>query len=90
MRVLGLLTLTLWLAAAPAFAQRIEPPHWWAGFQDRRLQLMVEADGIAASRPAESGDSPTTPSASAGSRPAYRSLQVRQASGSKARDERLR
>lgn len=55
MRVLGLLTLTLWLAAAPAFAQRIEPPHWWAGFQDRRLQLMVEADGIAASRPQVDG-----------------------------------
>lgn len=55
MRVLGLLTLTLWLATTSAIAQRIEPPHWWAGFQERRLQLMVEADDIAASRPVVEG-----------------------------------
>ncbi|MFN4116988.1 MAG: cyclomaltodextrinase N-terminal domain-containing protein, partial [Inhella sp.] len=55
MRWFGLLTLTLCLSIAPATAQRIEPPHWWAGFQERRLQLMVEADGIAASRPQVDG-----------------------------------
>ena len=28
-------------------ALRIEPPHWWTGFKENRLQLMVHHKGIA-------------------------------------------
>ena len=28
-------------------ALRIEPPHWWKGFKENRLQLMVYYNGIA-------------------------------------------
>ena len=50
MRVVANLAFSLLVAAASAQAQRVEPPHWWAGFQERRLQLMVEAEGIAAAK----------------------------------------
>lgn len=55
MRVIANLAFSLLVAATPALAQRIEPPHWWAGFQERRLQLMVEAEGIAAGQPRVDG-----------------------------------
>lgn len=40
-------------AATPAWSQattpvaRVEPPHWWVGMRDTRLELMVHAPGIA-------------------------------------------
>ena len=47
----GLLAALL-LAAAPAWSQtaaieRVEPPHWWVGMRDTRLELMVHAPNIA-------------------------------------------
>jgi glycosidase len=35
--------------AAPSL--HIEPPHWWVGFKETRLQLMVEGEGLSATRP---------------------------------------
>ena len=39
------------LGAQAAPTLHIEPPHWWVGFKDSRLQLMVEAEGVSATRP---------------------------------------
>ena len=46
------LLAALLLAAAPAWSQtaaieRVEPPHWWVGMRDTRLELMVHGPGIA-------------------------------------------
>jgi len=43
------------IQAPAAAALQVEPPHWWVGFQETRLQLMVEADGLAATRPQVEG-----------------------------------
>jgi glycosidase len=49
----GLLAALL-IACAPAWSQtvidRIEPPHWWVGLRDTKLELMVHAPGIAMAR----------------------------------------
>lgn len=54
------LASTLWVAlliALPALAQpapaidHLEPPNWWVGMRERRLQLMVHGPGIAALKP---------------------------------------
>ena len=31
--------------------QRVEPPHWWIGFKNNTLQLLVKEDGIATASP---------------------------------------
>ncbi|MCY4744698.1 glycoside hydrolase family 13 protein [Pelomonas sp. UHG3] len=38
-------------AAPPATSHRIEPPNWWVGMRDSRLQLMLHAPGVADARP---------------------------------------
>jgi glycosidase len=42
------------LSVSPALAQsidRVEPPHWWQGFQHRELQLLVHGEGVGALTP---------------------------------------
>ena len=49
-----LLVLLLFVNPVPAFAaaiERVEPPFWWTGFKDTRLQLLVHGDGIAGYTP---------------------------------------
>jgi neopullulanase len=46
--LLGLLALLLALSAQGLELQRIEPPNWWVGMKDPRLQLLVHGPGIGA------------------------------------------
>ncbi len=49
-----ILTLSAFLIASISFAydiKRIEPPFWWAGFQNKELQLMVYGDNISKLNP---------------------------------------
>jgi neopullulanase len=39
-------------ASPPTPVDRVEPPHWWTGMADPRLQLMLHGRGIAAFTPA--------------------------------------
>jgi neopullulanase len=49
---LGLLTLMAQpLSLSAAGIDRIDPPAWWTGFVDSRLQLLVYGEGIAALEP---------------------------------------
>ncbi len=41
--------------AAQAAELQIEPPHWWVGFREPQLQLMVEGEGIAAAQASVQG-----------------------------------
>jgi neopullulanase len=55
--LVSILVGAAFLAAAPASAQKpaidhMEPPFWWAGMHDHRLQLMVHGDGVGALEPA--------------------------------------
>ena len=50
----NILTLSAFLFASKSFAydiKRIEPPFWWAGFQNKELQLMVYGDNISKLNP---------------------------------------
>lgn len=40
------------LAAQASTISRVEPPFWWAGMQDQRLQLLVHGENIAQLQPA--------------------------------------
>ncbi len=46
MYVLGILILYMTTALAQAQIERLEPPHWWVGFEDTRLQLMLKGPNI--------------------------------------------
>ncbi len=54
LRALGALR-TLWLAflsvAAQAQVDHVEPPSWWVGMHERRLELMLHGKGLAALTP---------------------------------------
>ncbi|MEY8020758.1 glycoside hydrolase family 13 protein [Muriicola sp. SD30] len=41
-----LLTFSMAITMANAQIERVEPPHWWVGFKDTSLQLLVKAPGI--------------------------------------------
>jgi glycosidase len=53
-RLTGGLLAALLTSTAPVWAttaiDRIEPPHWWVGMRETRLELMVHAPGIAKTR----------------------------------------
>lgn len=44
------LSLAAPLVHAATAIDRIEPPHWWVGFRESKLELMVHARGIATAR----------------------------------------
>ncbi|MBT8284572.1 MAG: hypothetical protein HKO75_04250, partial [Flavobacteriaceae bacterium] len=41
-----LLIFSMAITMANAQIERVEPPHWWVGFKDTSLQLLVKAPGI--------------------------------------------
>ena len=41
-----LLIFSMATTMANAQIERVEPPHWWVGFKDTSLQLLVKAPGI--------------------------------------------
>ena len=45
---LGFVLLGLAAQAATLGVQHVEPPHWWVGMVDTRLQIMVHAPGVGA------------------------------------------
>lgn len=46
-KLISILILTILLStSARAQIDRVEPPHWWIGFKDHSLQLLVKADNI--------------------------------------------
>lgn len=50
----SLLTICLLVLVVPLLAQtldRVEPPFWWAGMKNPKLQLMVHGENIAATKP---------------------------------------
>ncbi len=44
--VLGILILFMTKTTAQVQIDRLEPPHWWVGFEDIRLQLMLKGPDI--------------------------------------------
>lgn len=50
--ILSLLASTL---AAASGIDRVEPPHWWAGMKNGRLQLMLHGEGIGAAQASVQG-----------------------------------
>lgn len=44
--VMGILIFYMTTALAQAQIERLEPPHWWVGFEDTRLQLMLKGPDI--------------------------------------------
>jgi glycosidase len=46
-----ILLLPVWVDAAPADIQRVEPPFWWTGFEETGLQLMVYGERISGYEP---------------------------------------
>jgi glycosidase len=37
--------------ASPTGIERLDPPHWWTGFEERSLQLLIYGEGIASHEP---------------------------------------
>jgi len=48
---LCILCAPLIACAAPQAVERVEPPHWWIGFRETGLQLMIYGEGISAYSP---------------------------------------
>ncbi|WP_297765006.1 alpha-amylase family glycosyl hydrolase, partial [uncultured Muriicola sp.] len=46
MYVIGILIFYMTTALAQTQIERLEPPHWWVGFKDTRLQLMLKGPNI--------------------------------------------
>jgi len=39
------------ITVSNSFLERVEPPHWWSGFKNSKLQLLVKEDNIGSASP---------------------------------------
>ncbi|MDY0779490.1 glycoside hydrolase family 13 protein [Tenacibaculum sp. IB213877] len=64
--------------------ERVEPPHWWIGFKNTKLQLLVKEDGISEAKPEISYSGVSIEKVSKGTSPNYLFIDVNIAEHTKA------